>query len=102
MAGAIVLALVAGALLGLLLIWLITKIVIALAYSIVGTAVLFLGAQALLLAAGVLLASDLASRRWAPAVAFAGMTILGWAWQLFHAGRRRARRASPPTSAPSD
>jgi hypothetical protein len=98
----IVLALVAGALLGLLLLWLIAKIVIALAYSIVGTAVLFLGAQAVLLAAGVLLASDLAARRWVPAVAFAVMTVLGWAWQLFHAGRRKSRRASPPTSAPSD
>ena len=62
----VVLPILAGAVVGILLVWLIAKIVIALAYSIVGTATIFLGAQAALLAAGVPVVSDLQSRRWLP------------------------------------
>jgi F0F1-type ATP synthase assembly protein I len=90
----VVLPLLAGALVGILLVWLIAKIVIALAYSIVGTALILLGAQATLLAAGVPVVSDLASRRWLPAVTFATMTVAGWVWQLFFAGAKQPREES--------
>jgi hypothetical protein len=86
------LAIAAGAVVGILLVWLIEKIVIALAYSIVGTATLFLGLQAVLLAAGVALVSEFASRPWLPSLAFVAMTVLGWVWQLFYAGARKPRK----------
>jgi hypothetical protein len=91
----IVLPILAGAVVGILLVWLIAKIVIALAYSIVGTATIFLGFQAALLAVGVPAVSDLESRRWLPVVIFATMTVIGWLWQLFYAGARKPRREPP-------
>ncbi len=86
---ALILAILAGALVGILLVWLIAKIVIALAYSIVGTALIFLGVQAALVAVGVLLVSDLNARRWSLPVAFLVLTVVGWIWQLFYAGGRK-------------
>ena len=96
----IVLPIVAGAIVGILLVWLIAKIVIALAYSIVGTATILGGAQAALLAVGVPVVSGLESRRWLPAVIFATMTVIGWVWQLFCTGARKPRK-EPPTEAAS-
>jgi hypothetical protein len=90
-AWAMILAAVAGAVVGIVLVWYIAKIVIALAYSLVGTALIFLGAQAALVAAGVLLVSDVASRRWLLPSTFTVMTVVGWVWQLFHAGAKRPR-----------
>jgi hypothetical protein len=90
----VVLPLLVGALVGILLVWLVAKVVIALAYSIVGAALILLGAQATLLAAGVPIVSDLASRRWLPAVTFAAMTLAGWVWQLFFAGAKPPREES--------
>jgi F0F1-type ATP synthase assembly protein I len=95
-------AVLAGAVVGILLVWLIAKIVIALAYSLVGTALLFLGVQATLLAVGVALVSHLEPRRGLLPIAFVTMTVLGWVWQLFYAGARKPRKESPAESEPSD
>ncbi len=92
------LAILAGAVVGILLVWFLAKIVIALAYSIVGTATIFLGVQAALLAAGVAIASDLASRRGALPVAFLVMTVVGWVWQLFY-GRPKKPEPVPAKEA---
>ncbi len=86
---ALALAILAGAVVGILLVWFLAKLVIALACSIVGTATIFLGAQAALLAAGVPAVSDLASRRGALPITFLVMTVIGWIWQLFHAGPKK-------------
>jgi hypothetical protein len=99
---ALALAILAGAVVGILLVWFLAKIVIALAYSIVGTATIFLGAQAALLVAGVPVVSDLGSRRGALPVAFLVMTVVGWVWQLFYAGPKRPGAAPVKEAEPSD
>ncbi len=99
---ALALAILAGAVVGILLVWFLAKIVIALAYSIVGTATIFLGVQAALLAAGVPVVSDLASRRGALPVAFLIMTVIGWVWQLFHAGPKKPGPTPAKEAEPSD
>lgn len=98
----VVVPIVGGALVGILLVWLIAKIVIALAYSIVGTATLFLGAQATLLAAGVPLASELESRRWLPAAVFLALVLIGWIWQLFFAGARKGHHETRHETHPAE
>lgn len=97
----VVLPILAGAVVGILLVWLVAKIVIALAYSLVGTATIFLGTQAALLAAGVPLVSELQSRRWLPFIVFVTMTAVGWAWQLMFAGTRKPRREPPRETGPA-
>ncbi|MBM4026814.1 MAG: hypothetical protein FJ280_15635 [Planctomycetes bacterium] len=95
-------AVVVGAVAGILLVWLIAKIVIALAYSIVGTALLVLGAQAALLGAGVLVVSDLAPHRWLLPIVLITMTVVGWIWQLFYGGARKPRREPDEEAKPAD
>ncbi len=99
---ALALAILAGAVVGILLVWFLAKIVIALAYSIVGTATIFFGAQAALLAAGVLMVSDLGSRRGALPTAFLVMTVVGWVWQLFYARPKKPAPAPAKEGEPSD
>lgn len=99
---ALALAILAGAVVGILLVWFLAKIVIALAYSIVGTATIFLGVQAALLAAGVPVVSDLASRRGTLPVAFLIMTVIGWIWQLLYAGPKKPGPAPVKEAEPSD
>jgi hypothetical protein len=99
---ALALAVLAGAVVGILLVWFLAKIVIALAYSLVGTATIFLGAQAALLAAGVPAVSDLASRRGALPVTFLVMTVVGWLWQLFFARPKKPGAAPANETEPSD
>jgi hypothetical protein len=89
----VALAALAGAVIGLLLVWFVAKIVIALAYSIVGTAAIFIGAQAALLAAGYAAVSALADHRRALPITFLVMIAIGWLWQLFSSARRR--KAAP-------
>ncbi len=98
----LILAVAAGAVVGILLVWLIAKIVIALAYSIVGTALIFLGVQATLAAVGILLVSDMGSRRWLLPVTFATLTIVGWIWQLFYAGGKKPREEPAQEASRSD
>ena len=84
----VVIAVAVGAVVGILLVWFIAKIIIALAYSLVGTAAIFLGAQAALLGVGYPAVSSLDARRGLLPIAFLTMTVIGWVWQLFYAQRK--------------
>jgi len=77
-------AIIIGAVVGLVLVWLIAKVVIALAYSMVGTAAIFLGLQAALLAVKIPAASELHPRPWLLPIAFLVMVVIGWVWQLLY------------------
>jgi hypothetical protein len=99
---ALILAVAAGALVGILLVWLIAKIIIALAYSLVGTTLVFLGTQAALLAASVPVVSGLDARRWMLPAAFVVTTVAGWVWQVFYGGSKKPRRPAPQEAEPSD
>jgi hypothetical protein len=85
------LAALAGAVIGVFLVWFVAKVVIALAYSIVGTAAIFLGVQAALLATGYGVVSALTDHRRALPITFVVMVALGWLWQLFSAHRRKGK-----------
>jgi hypothetical protein len=75
-------AIVAGAVLAIVLVWLIARIVIALAYSIVGVTILFFGLQAALLSVNIHAASELYPRPWLLPAVFLVLVVVGWAWQL--------------------
>jgi len=78
-------AIAAGAVAAVVLVWLVAKIIIPLAYSIVGVAAIFLGLQAALLSVGIPAASELNPRPWLLPVLFLVLVVLGWMWQLsFH------------------
>jgi hypothetical protein len=79
-----------------------SAVIIGLLGAVVGTATIFLGAPAALLAAGVPLVSDLASRQSALPVAFLVMTVVGWVWQLFYAGPKKPGTAPVKEAEPSD
>jgi hypothetical protein len=87
----VVFAVLAGAVIGLLLVWYTARIIIALAYSIVGTAAIFVGLQAALLGVGFHAVSALDTRRWLLPLTFITMIAVGWVWQMFYA-RRRPRK----------
>jgi len=89
--GMVILAVAVGAVVGILLVWFIAKIVIALAYSVVGTATIFLGAQAALLGAGVDIISKIGPRPYVLPGAFIVMTAIGWVSQLFLLSGHKAR-----------
>jgi hypothetical protein len=78
---------IAGGLFAVFLVWLVKKALIALAYSLVGTATLWLGAQVGLLGVGYPAVSALDPRPTILLAAFSVMVVIGWAWQLlfFHA-----------------
>jgi hypothetical protein len=82
----VIVAVVVGAVVGILLVWFIAKVIIALAYSLVGTAAILLGTQAALLGMGYNAVSALDARRWLLPITFITMTVIGWVWQLFFAG----------------
>jgi len=84
-------AIIVGAIVGLVLVWLIAKVVVALAYSIVGTTAIFVGLQAALLAVGVPAASRLYPHPWALPIAFLVMVVVGWVWQLLYLRSRPAK-----------
>jgi hypothetical protein len=75
-------AIIAGAVVAVVLVWFIAKIVIALAYSIVGVAAIFLGLQAALLSVNVRATSQLYPRPWLLPAIFLVMVAIGWLWQL--------------------
>jgi hypothetical protein len=95
------LSVLAGGVVAIFLIWLVKKALIALAYSIVGTATLLLGAQAALLGAGVAVISQMGPRPWVLPGTFAGMTAVGWICQLFLLGPKTHAHAHarPPKEA---
>jgi hypothetical protein len=78
----------AGGVVAILLIWIIKKALIALAYSIVGTATILLGAQAALLGVGMPVVSDMGPRPWVLPGTFLGMTVIGWVCQLLLSGHK--------------
>lgn len=85
-------AVVVGAVVAGVLVWLIADVMIALAYSIVGTAGIFLGLQAPLLAVGVRAASALQPHPLALPVSFLVLVTFGWVWQLLYL-RAKPKRA---------
>lgn len=77
------LAVLAGGAIAIFLVWLVKKALIALAYSVVGTATILLGLQTALLGVGFAAVSGIGPRPWALPGTFLGMTAVGWLWQLF-------------------
>ncbi|HSV99958.1 MAG TPA: hypothetical protein VLI39_07290 [Sedimentisphaerales bacterium] len=90
------LSVLAGGIVAVFLVWLVKKALIALAYSIVGTTTILLGAQAALLGAGMALISEIGPRPWVLPGTFAGMTAVGWICQLFLLGPKTRAHAHPP------
>jgi hypothetical protein len=90
-------AIIVGAVVALVLVWLIAKIVIALAYSIVGVAAIFLGVQAALLAVNIRPTADLYPRPWLLPAIFLVMVVIGWVWQLFFFHPAKVKREPKET-----
>lgn len=87
------LAVLAGGAIAIFLVWLVKKALIALAYSVVGTATILLGVQTALLGVGVAAVSGIGPRPWALPGTFLGMTAVGWLWQLFLTRPKEERNA---------
>ncbi len=68
----------AGAAVGILLIWFVKKVVIVLAYSVVGSTILLFGLQVLLLGVGIRIASKLPQNPWLLPSLFGGFVVFGW------------------------
>ncbi len=73
----------AGAAVGILLIWFIKKVVVVLAYSVVGSTTLLFGIQILLLGVGIRIASKLPPNPWILPSIFGGLIVVGWISQAF-------------------
>jgi len=84
----------AGAAVGILLIWVIKKIVILLAYSVVGSTTLLFGVQILLLGIGVRIVSTLPPTPWLLPSVFGGLVLVGWISQAFTAKPAKAKAAA--------
>jgi len=94
---------VAGATAGILLIWLIKKIVIVLAYSVVGSTTLLFGVQILLLGIGIRVVSNLPPNPWILPSIFGGLVLVGWISQIFIAKPAKSQaKAKAKAVAPSD
>ena len=90
-----------GGLGGLLLVWFVRKIILMLAYSIVGTATTLLGVQSLLLGMGFKAVSALDTRQWVLPTAFFAMVMLGWLSQLIGSRTSRAKKAQKTEGEPN-
>ncbi|MEN6423815.1 MAG: hypothetical protein ABFE13_00520 [Phycisphaerales bacterium] len=86
-----VLAVLAGGIVAIFLVWLVKKALIALAYSVVGAATILLGVQTALLGAGIAVVSGIGPRPWVLPGTFLGMTAIGWLWQLIMSGPKAAK-----------
>ncbi len=80
------LSVLAGGIVAIFLVWLIKKALIALSYSVVGTAAILLGTQTALLGVGVQAVSEIGPRPWVLPGTFLGMAAIGWICQLFFLG----------------
>lgn len=76
------LSVAAGAAVAVFLVWFVKKALIALAYSVVGTATLIVGAQTTTLAGGWHVVSAIRPGPWALPATFGGMVAFGWVVQL--------------------
>ena len=83
-----------GAAVGILLIWLIKKAVIVLAYSVVGSTTLLFGLQVLLLGVGIRIVSKLPQNPWILPSIFGGFVLFGWVNQAFLAKPAKAKAAA--------
>ncbi len=84
-------AIVVGAIVGFLLIWLVKNVVLPLCYSVVGTASLLLGTLLVLLGAGVHVTAGFPPQRWILPTAFGSIILIGWLRQLLAARTRPAK-----------
>jgi hypothetical protein len=91
--GMALIAIGAGAVVALILIWFISRILIALAYSVIGVAAVFLGVQAALLAIHVPAVSRVGPRIQFLPIVFLVMVVIGWVWQLVFPRPARAKAA---------
>ena len=83
----------------LVLFWLLKKVVIAPAYSVVGATATLMGFQTLLLGLGVRVLPFLDGTRWAAPAVFGTLVLIGWASQLI--SRRPQKVAVEVTQAPA-
>lgn len=86
----------AGGMLALVLFWLLKKVVIALAYSVVGVTATLIGLQTLLLGLGVEVMRFLDGTRWAAPGVFGTLVLIGWACQLISHRPPRATTVVAP------
>jgi len=90
----------AGGIAALVLFWLLKKMVIALAYSVVGATATLMGAQTLLLGLGVQVLPSLDGTRWVVPAVFGSLVLIGWVCQLI--SRRPRRPTMEVVLAPTD
>jgi hypothetical protein len=97
---------IAGAAVGILLIWLVKKIVILLAYSVVGSTTLLFGVQILLLGIGIRIVSNLPPTPWLLPSIFGGLVLVGWISQAIAArpakGQGQAKAKAKPAARADD
>ncbi|MCK5272048.1 MAG: hypothetical protein KAJ52_05705 [Sedimentisphaerales bacterium] len=82
----------AGGIAGLLLVWFIKKIVMALCCSIVGSTVTIAGVQTLLMVKGIAMMQALQGRPKVLPAIFIGMILLGWMTQVFLVTHKAKRK----------
>jgi hypothetical protein len=88
-------AILLGAVVGFLLIWLIKNVVLPLCYSIVGTATLSLGVLLVLIGAGVHITAGTPPPWWVLPAALGTMSVIGWLRQLLAVRTHPAKQAAP-------
>jgi hypothetical protein len=91
----LLLSVVVGAAVATFLVWFVKKALIALAYSVVGTATLVVGAQTALLGVGVKAVSALPPNPWILPATCGSMIALGWVAQLLLARSARQKAKGP-------
>jgi hypothetical protein len=84
----------AGAAVGILLIWFIKKVVVVLAYSVVGSTTLLFGIQILFLGIGIRIISKLPPNPWILPSIFGGLIVVGWISQAFIAKPAKSKAKS--------
>lgn len=82
----------AGGIAGLLLVWFVKKIVMALCCSIVGSTVTIAGIQTLLMVKGIAMMQSLQGRPKVLPAIFMGMVLLGWMTQVFLVTHKAKRK----------
>jgi len=88
----LILAALAGAAVSIFLVWFVKNALIALAYSVVGTGALVVGAQTALLAANVRAASALPANPWLLPGTCGGMVAFGWVVQIVATRKPKEKR----------
>jgi hypothetical protein len=94
--GMALVAIGAGAVVALILVWFVSKVLVALAYSVIGVAAVFLGVQAALLAVHVPIVSQLGPRGQYLPIVFLALALFGWIWQLLSSRLHPARAKATP------